>query len=50
MRTNLPREIVATNSYVRRHIQSYYGGVMEDETRDLVARFRPDWLQYVTSE
>jgi tRNA(adenine34) deaminase len=41
------REIVATNPYVRRHIQSYYGGVLENETRDLVARFRPDWLRYV---
>ena len=44
------REIVVTNPYVRRHIQSYYGGVLENETRDLIARFRPDWLQYVTSE
>lgn len=41
------RETVASNPYVRRHIRSYYGGVLEQETRDLIARFKPDWLEYV---
>jgi tRNA(adenine34) deaminase len=41
------REIIATNPYVKRHIQSYHGGVLEQETRELIARFKPDWLQYV---
>ena len=41
------REIVAANPYVRRHIRSYYGGVLEAEAQALVGRFRPDLLNYV---
>lgn len=41
------RQIVATNPYVQRHIQSYYGGVLENEARALLARVNPTFLQYI---
>ena len=41
------RQIVATNPYVQRHIQSYYGGVLENEARALLARLNPTLLQYI---
>ena len=41
--------IVETIPYVRRHIRTYYGGVLEDQIRSLIARFDPDWLRYVTA-
>ena len=35
------RLIVQGVPYVRRHIESYVGGVLEDEARALFDRFRP---------
>jgi tRNA(adenine34) deaminase len=35
--------IVQEISYVRRHIQSYVGGVLEAESRALWDRFKPGW-------
>ena len=43
------RFIVETVPYVRRHIRTYYGGVLEKEIRELISRFDPEWLRYVTS-
>jgi len=43
------RHTVAHNLYVRRHIQSYYGGVLEDESRALIARYNPVMLEYITT-
>jgi tRNA(adenine34) deaminase len=43
------RHTVAHNLYVRRHIQSYYGGVLEAEARALIARFNPTMLNYITT-
>lgn len=43
------RQTVAENPYVRRHIQSYYGGVLEVEARALIARFNPPLLSYITT-
>jgi tRNA(Arg) A34 adenosine deaminase TadA len=40
---------VAHNPYVRRHMQSYYGGVLEDESRTLIARYNPVMLEYMTT-
>jgi tRNA(adenine34) deaminase len=34
-------QTVAGNPYVRRHIRTYRGGVLEAEVRALVARFAP---------
>lgn len=42
------RHTVTHNPYVRRHIQSYYGGVLEAESRALLARFNPRMLDYIT--
>ncbi len=41
---------ITHNPYVRRHIQSYHGGVLEAESRLLIARFDPTMLEYVTSQ
>jgi hypothetical protein len=46
----LSRQTVASNPYVRRHIHSYYGGVLEAEARALIARFNPAMLAYITSQ
>lgn len=42
------RQIVETVPYVRRHIATYLGGVLEDEARSLMARFDPNWSDYAT--
>jgi tRNA(adenine34) deaminase len=39
------RLIVETVPYVRRHIRTYYGGVLENEIRELISRFDPEWLR-----
>jgi len=38
------------NPYVRRHIQTYLGGVLEAEGRALVARYDPKMLVYMDTE
>lgn len=35
------------NPYVRRHIKTYYGGVLEDESTQILARYRPHDLKYL---
>lgn len=40
-------QTVATNPYVRRHIQTYLGGILETESRAVVGRYDPALLQYV---
>jgi tRNA(adenine34) deaminase len=42
-------QMVTTNPYVRRHIRTYRGGVLEAEARTLVARFNPELLAYMTT-
>ena len=37
-------QTVASNPYVRRHIKTYRGGVLEAEARALIARFAPEML------
>jgi tRNA(adenine34) deaminase len=44
------RVIVETVPYVRRHIRTYLGGVFEAEIRELITRYDPDWLRYVTAQ
>ena len=41
---------VTHNPYVRRHIHSYYGGVLEAESRAMIARFNPTMLEYITTQ
>ncbi len=38
---------VETNPYVRRHIQSYYGGVLEDESATVIRKYNPRILKYM---
>jgi tRNA(adenine34) deaminase len=42
-------QTVQENPYVRRHIETYLGGVLEAESRALFAEFNPAQLQYVTT-
>jgi tRNA(adenine34) deaminase len=45
-------ELLAASPYVRRHIQTYRGGVLASESLALARRFRPELLPYLrlTSE
>jgi tRNA(adenine34) deaminase len=38
---------VETNPYVRRHIKSYYGGVLESESIAILNKYDPKSLQYI---
>lgn len=38
---------VETNPYIRRHIKSYLGGILEAESTRILARYRPQELQYI---
>jgi tRNA(adenine34) deaminase len=35
------------NPYVRRHIKSYYGGVLEEEVAQMMAKYAPRELKYM---
>jgi len=43
------RLTVETIPYVRRHIRTYHGGVLEAESVALFERFDPDLLAYIRS-
>lgn len=38
---------VETNPYIRRHIKSYFGGVLEKESTEILSRYKPRDLQYI---
>jgi hypothetical protein len=38
---------IETNPYIRRHIKSYFGGVLEDESARIIGKYRPKDLQYM---
>jgi len=38
---------VETNPYIHRHIKSYYGGVLDDESAQIVGKYRSDVLSYI---
>lgn len=38
---------VETNPYIRRHIKSYFGGILEAESTRILARYRPQELRYI---
>ena len=40
-------QTVASNPYVQRHIKSYYGGLMAEESIAVFARYDPDALEYI---
>ena len=41
-------QTVTENPYVRRHIRSYRGGVLEAESRELMGRYDPQLLAYIS--
>jgi hypothetical protein len=41
------KDTLENNPYIRRHIRTYYGGVLEAESRSLLARYQPDTLAYI---
>lgn len=43
------RTTLEANPYVRRHIETYFGGVLEAACHALVGRFDPNLLRYVTT-
>lgn len=38
---------IEANPYVRRHIKSYYGGVLEAESTRILAQYKPRELRYI---
>ncbi len=38
---------VETNPYIRRHIKSYFGGLLEEESTKLLIRYSPRELKYI---
>lgn len=38
---------VETNPYIRRHIKSYFGGVLEAEATKILTRYSPKELKYI---
>ena len=38
---------IETNSYIRRHIKSYFGGVLEQSSVELIGKYNPKVLQYI---
>ncbi|MCC6299661.1 MAG: nucleoside deaminase [Anaerolineales bacterium] len=41
------KAILESNPYVRRHIKSYYGGVLEDESEEIIGKYNPRMLKYM---
>jgi len=38
---------VETNPYIRRHIKSYFGGVLENESAQIIGKYKPKELKYL---
>ena len=38
---------VESNSYIRRHIKSYFGGILEKESTQILAVYQPQVLKYI---
>lgn len=38
---------VETNPYINRHIKTYFGGVLEDQSTELFRKYAPDDLEYI---
>jgi hypothetical protein len=43
-------QIVETIPYVRRHIRSYHGGVLAEESAALLAKYDPKSLDYIQGQ
>ncbi len=40
---------IETNPYIRRHIKTYFGGVLEDQSIELFKKYAPSDLEYILS-
>lgn len=40
-------QTVETNPYIRRHIKSYYGGILAESSAAIFAKYDPDSLKYI---
>jgi tRNA(adenine34) deaminase len=38
---------VETNPYIRRHIKTYLGGILENESTQILAQYKPQDLKYI---
>lgn len=38
---------VESNPYIRRHIKSYFGGILEKESTQILAQYQPQVLKYI---
>jgi len=38
---------LVSNPYIKRHIKSYYGGVLEKESKEILAKYNPEELHYI---
>jgi tRNA(adenine34) deaminase len=41
------KQTLDANPYVRRHIKSYFGGVLADESKEIFSRYKPRELEYI---
>jgi len=41
------KKTLEANPYVRRHIKSYFGGVLADESAQVIGKYRPRDLKYI---
>ena len=41
------QQTLEANPYIRRHIKSYFGGVLADESKEIFNRYKPRELQYI---
>jgi len=41
------KKTLEANPYVRRHIKSYFGGVLADEAAQVIGKYRPRDLKYI---
>jgi tRNA(adenine34) deaminase len=41
------KQSIETNLYIRRHIKSYFGGILEDESAQLIGKYNPKDLKYI---
>lgn len=41
---------VETNPFIRRHIKSYYGGILEDESAEILGKYDPRMLKHIKQD
>jgi len=41
------KQSVETNPYIRRHIKTYFGGVLENESAQIIGKYDPKSLKYI---